>query len=471
MEDTNPGIEPIETLTVHYLVAPLFVFFAAFIRIEIAVPACALIAFLLYELVRRTAWRGVIKVLSWESAYLLCFATILLSWLYGMGPLPPNADWPKHYAVINFLVQHSWPPEAPMDGLGNVTLRYSIGWYLLPALAVKAIGIPLQHAAMLAWSCLGLFIFLKLLMNIVGKHRAASAAPLAFFLFGGANLIGNAISSGRFGPVNELLQWWAGWIQYSPNLTAISWTPQHALSAWLSVALLVQQRRRALLMPYCALIAAAVALWSIFSAVGLVPFLCALAARHGYRHILLNWRALFSVILLAIPVGVYLTSATGQVPHGFIGSIPCVVSDTLCFTGTRYVLFVLLEIGAPLAILFRRKEDEQGFLAAGAIALCLIPLYRIGEFNDFAMRASGPPIAVLSIFCIKLLITGPKRYSLAVIAILLCALPEVYVELSLPLHRVIPVTPDMTFPQAVEPELLGQYFVSSPRWILRDKPK
>ena len=57
MEDCGSGIEPIETFAVYYLVVPLLIFFAAFIRPQIAIPACGLIAFLLYELACRTSWR------------------------------------------------------------------------------------------------------------------------------------------------------------------------------------------------------------------------------------------------------------------------------------------------------------------------------------------------------------------------------------------------------------------------------
>jgi len=466
MEIEKPQLQPVETLAVLYLVLPLFLFFATFIRFEIAIPACVLILHQLYEILHRTSWRRTRELLSWETLFILGLSTILLVWLYGAGSLSANYDWYKHYSVVNFLAQHPWPPAGYVDGVGNATLRYYAGWYLVPAAVVKLAGAHFLHVAVLTWSTLGLTVFLEIVRTLVGKHRSAIVASLAFIAFGGANIVGKLIADGRIAFPGEL-QWWAGWIEYNSPIIALAFAPQHTLSAWLAVALFMRYRTCTASLPFCALVSVAVAYWSPFSAIGLIPFLCALAATHGLRPLVLGWRSLLSVLILAIPIGTYLTSHPEQVPHGFIGSLPCVLQGLSCFSIKNYILFIVIEVGAPLAILFWRRENEQGFLASAAITLCLIPFYKVGENNDFAMRVSGPALAVLAILCAKLLLRGTRVQSLAIVAVLLLALPEVVVELARPLTSSEHVTPDVTFPTSVPPEMLPQYLVPSPLWILR----
>src|SRR3569833_4617628 len=81
MPHGNDSISRVGTLAVLYLVIPLFVFFAFFIRFEIAVPACALIALQLFEMARRTAWQRPV-VPRWTYLYFLALAGL---WVWFSG--------------------------------------------------------------------------------------------------------------------------------------------------------------------------------------------------------------------------------------------------------------------------------------------------------------------------------------------------------------------------------------------------
>jgi hypothetical protein len=470
MEKDSGQLEPVATIAVIYLVAPLLIFFAAFVRVQIALPAFILISCQLYEVLRRTSWRETRELLSRDTFYIPCLATALLWWLYNVLPFSTNGDWHKHYAIINFLVQHPWPPEAIVDGLGNVTLRYYVGWYLVPAAILKLVDAPLQHTITLSWSVLGLSLFLKIMSPLVRQRRATIAIPLIFLLFSGASIVGLIVEDEHPVFTNGYLQWWAGWIQYCSNIAAIAYAPQHAISAWLGTALLMRYRHSEAFLKLYVLVAAAVSLWSPFSALGLFPFFCLFVAQCGLRKVILDWRPLLSVVVLVIPIAAYLTSAPEGVPHGLIGSLPCVMPGRPCFSIPRYILFILIEISGPFAILFWRGEKEQGVLVTAAITLCVIPLYLVGEGNDFAMRVSGPAIAVLSILSAKALIAGPRKYSVAMLIVLLLGLPGVFADLAYPLNSTEHVTPDVKFPAFMSPVTLRQYLVRPPLWIFR-KPQ
>ena len=62
---------------------------------------------------------------------LLC-ATISCLFLCACGYVPPlgrSWDWIKHFAIINELADHPWPP---VNDEPHTFLRYYLGYYLVP---------------------------------------------------------------------------------------------------------------------------------------------------------------------------------------------------------------------------------------------------------------------------------------------------------------------------------------------------
>lgn len=454
-----------ETLAILYIIAPLFIFFAFFVRLEIAIPAGAFIAYIVYELLRRTSWSRV-HILRWQSLYFFFIALLWVGLSSGIGGIAQNSDWSKHNMIVLFLSQHSWPPSERFTHFGDLALRYYIGWHLIPSATLKVIHSQLPTLATWAWSALGVFIFFNFLPNLVGSRAAAIAAPLVFIAFGGMDIVGTSITQYSGGP-DYHFEWWAGWAQFSSNTAALFWSPQQAIPAWTVVAILMRSRHECRLLPYLVLLMAATLLWSPFITIGLAPFLLALAIRHDFRQVVFGWRAIVSVFLLAVPIGLYLTAGFGSIPHGYIATDPC-TAGAICFSWPSYILFLLLEIGAPLAILFLRNEQEQGFLIAAALTLCLVPLYRIGLLNDFAMRASLPALAVLAILCAKL-IASPKPYPTAALLVLLAAAPSVLPELARGfLQEEINISSaDIANTAENRKWWIDQSFAPKPIWILR----
>jgi hypothetical protein len=463
MNMSKQPLVAVETLSVLYLLTPLLIFFGGFIRVEIAVPACVLISFIIYELVRRTYWR---QLLQWrtESAWFLLLAVLWVILSGGIGPIHQNTDWYKHYGIINFLIQHPWPAADHFAALGHSVVRYYLGWYLVPALLLKLSGAPAQTLVMSLWSIIGVFLFFSLLPQLIGRRKALVAAPVVFMLFGGADFIGTLIT-GFEHPARYHFEWWARWIQYSSNTTALFWVPQHALPAWLGAALLMRWRQHDGFLPYCAALGAAALLWSPFSTIGLLPFVFALTLQHGWRKLVLQWRAISSILLLAVPVALYLNAGAVNIPHGFIFALPC---NTLgCFSWSSYLLVLALEVGVPLVIVLLHKEPEHGFATAAAIALCLVPLYNMGAVNDFAMRASLPSLAVIAILCAKAFPAGPRIAAAATIFVLLCALPTVAGEIARGFLPGEDMPANYVFDSDYNQIVLAQYFAPYPIWVLR----
>lgn len=456
-----------ESSALIYLVAPLFVFFAFFVRIEIAIPACIFLASQLWAMIRQGAWAGFVRERK-ESLGFLAIATLWIWLSGGTGPVHQNGDWAKHYSVINFLVGHHWPATADIAGIGESVLRYSIGWYLIPALALKVVDVQVQTLALSVWSVLGIFLFFRLLPDITGRGRWAFAVPVFFVFFGGADAIGTLITRFQHGPVHHL-EWWSSWIEFPSNTTSVFWVPQHAIPAWIGIALFMRAREKAELMGFLSVLGVAVFLWSPFSALGLVPFAGALVRRHGLRSVLLDWRQGLALLLLAIPLCLYMVASLDKVPSGPITSIPCLWEGAKCFTWPSYVLFLIVEVGFWIAILFvagAKASGNRDFLLVAVLSLLLIPLYRLGINNDFGMRVPLPALAVLAILCGKVINTGTRRQAGAILLMLLLALPTTLGEM---FRGFLPggVMPEASFSDAWASKYLRQYFAPLPVWVIR----
>jgi len=343
--------------------------------------------------------------------YLVLSAVLL--WLSGiLPPFGENSDWLKHYALFNELILQSWPPVVAGNE-GFATLRYSLSWYVVPALVAKAAGPEWLGVAVFVWSTLGLYIALVLAFGT----RAWSVAQrftvcLVFLLFSGADIIGSyLVAASQSTPLH--FEWWAGFGQLSSMVTSLFWTPQHAIPAWIATFLVLRFPRRALRTG--GVLCAAVAVWSPFGAVGLVPLFLWAMVRVGPRHIF-GWVNLLAAPVLLLAALVFLTNgAGGGIPFGFIWS----VSD---IDLTRWTAFVVVEFGAiALALLALRQQRQRTVALIGLAAgfLLLLSMFSGGANNDLLMRSSFPALALLALLAAAAVIGAPNDWRKAPLVLLL----------------------------------------------------
>jgi hypothetical protein len=137
------------------------------------------------------------------------------------------------------------------------------------------------------------------------------------------------------------------------------------------------------------LLGAAVLLYSPFAAIGLAPFAVAEAARTG-RQEFLDWGNIACALILGIPLLAYLTAGAGSVPHGFSW-------DYSGFSSATYATFVTVEAGLYLLALRLYGWERLRHPAIVIALLLLLPLYRVGAYNDFTMRACIPALMLIAI--------------------------------------------------------------------------
>ena len=471
MKTDKKDIPWAETVAVVYLALPLLLFFSLYTRAIVAIAASLTLLTCFWHLVQRTQW-SFPKEERVVMFYLTAIAAIWLGLGGGLGGLSQNTDWVKHYSVLNFIAQHSQDHFRNTASGSYEVMRYYLGWYIVPALGIKALG---QHGQTLLsgiWTLLGLVIFFKLLADWVGTTRSAIIAPIIFILFSGWDVIGRAITHFQV-PLIFHYEWWAGWAQYSASTTSLLWVPQHAIASWLGAVLLARQTERPTLLPFLALLFSAILFWSPFAAMGLVPFALLVTFQYRVKPVVLDWRTFSSLVFLALPLAVYLLSGATAVQHGPIWRDTCIFRNAFpgapCFTWCGYVEFIAVEVLAPILLLALTPACRTPLMWLAAGSLVLIPLYKIGFFDDFAMRASMPALAVLAMYLGRTATKseGWQRYGILLIMVLGIATPVGEIARGFYPPKIY-ARPTSVFNAPRGANFLEfQYFSNKPIWLLR----
>lgn len=437
-----------------YLSIPVVIFQLTFLKPWIGIPGALLIAGNFAAICRKAA-KDNLAPPWWALGFSL---VIVAMWMlvggYGLV-FPVNSDWIKHYAIVNELADNRWPVIE-----NGQTLRYGLGWYVVPSLALKVFG---GHANLYlsAWTLIGMAIFMRLALSLFPSNAYWIAMPVVFMAFSGADILGTWWTHYQFGPIYHL-EWWAGWGEYPSSTTSIFWTPQHALPAWIGIALLMRQRDFPSMIPSLGILFFAVCFWSPFAAIGLAPFVLLVFPRHGLSSIL-SWRSLAALVLIGVPLALYLTSDTTAIPAYFAAFGKCTKAADLCFSLRTYSVFVVAEFLLFAVVLFAAKVGQQDALVISSILLLLFPLVHFGIANDLMMRSSIASLAVLAILSAHVISSRATWAAMSLIVLLLVGLPTSGGEIARGILK------DHWFPEkstiadatAPSPGLRAQYFARS----------
>ena len=411
---SEPGLSLLDGLICLYLVLPLLLFCAWFkwpVAIGLGLLTC-------YGFVH--ALPGVqLRRIELSRRAIGLIAVVALAWtaLAGIGHFVyANIDWVIRDAVLRDLVVTPWPPmyDAGANGAAPQILRAPVGFYLPVAAVGSVLGLRCADFLLYLWTAFGFALVLCATTTLFTTRRERVLGVLAMLLFGGLDLIGYPLMHGTMPSPAQHIEWWALFAQYSSASTLLFWVPNHALPAWLGLLLVLRHWRTRELACMSLMLAAAVALWSPLSAVGLVPFYLA-----G-----INWRRDFGALLatrgglpflaLAALVARYITMDTQAIASGWsINEF----ADARTFW-TYYGAFCMLEFGLLALVLLRLRAFDLKLGIAVAL-LALLPFYHFGPGNDLVMRSSIPALAILALACVKPLAGSPRPYArVALMAIL-----------------------------------------------------
>ena len=400
----------LQNVSLLYLALPWVVFAAGWLR---PVPAACVIGLLVLtaivdlrslsrtsrerlgegpnELLRKTRRRRAI-FLQATGLILLAAVWTALSGAGGWGF--QNLDWLKHNQILSDLSTERWPVDYTVlqqTGSRSVPLTYYLAYYLPAAAAGKALGWRAANDVLYFHTVLGVLLALLWFAALTGRGLLRSA--LLFPVLSGLDVIGRVIwSEEGYGPTAHL-EWWAGMgsVQYSSNTSLLFWVPQHAIAGWILTGLVVQRARDEHSARVALFALALGMLWSPFVTLGLAPFVIAAALVSGRRGTA-SFANFAAAPALAVVALLFLASRAESPPNGWWfeeGAPPWL----------ELVAFYVLELSVvaasyPSAASDGTRRGRTWWWIASAMLLVL-PLYRVGRFNDLTMRASIPALFVL----------------------------------------------------------------------------
>jgi len=418
-------LDRLELAALAYLLAPMLLFFWGWWRWPVALALTGLLALtgrtVLAQRRRGTQPMGAVIWLVLAGVALLWVASSGL-----LGGLPLVKDWSVRMVVLHDLTLGAWPVGYGALAGGEAVLRFSMGYYLVPAaLGGWLGGVDAARLLLGAWTAFGVLLFFGLIVQSWASRRPAVLAALVavLMLFSGMDFLGFWLEKARLPEVGEHIEWWAPWLQYSSQTTLLFWAPNHALPAWLGVALVWRHRETGLALAPAALLLLAAALWSPLACVGLLPLLALATWR---QRTLLAWlRELLRPAVLAVLPALVLLALF--VSFGIVADVlpdeRRELAEVAGSTATWYqwIWFELFEWGFLAGALLAAGPRRLGWTFWAACALLFVlPLLRFGPGNDLVMRAGIAPVTLLML-CVANTLGGemPARWRVAAVLMLL----------------------------------------------------
>ena len=401
--DPGHSARPLDALTfaaVAYLALPLLIFCATWLRPQYALAGCAM---LLVAIAAALHPRDLSLRLPVAPRTILLVGAAGFAWAAfgGAGHLfYANADWLVRDAVLMDLAHTAWPPSYGERHGNAMILRTALAYFLPAAMLGSLIGAQFADLLLYAWTGLGAVLFLVLL-PLPQQLLRQFLALVIVILFSGMDAAGVLLIAGHLPPNALHLEWWAHPLQYSSHTTQLFWVPNHALPAWLAIALFYRHWRSPDFWPAAILVAALLPLWTPFAVLGIAPFLAFLAldrVRQG-----LGLRAPLALVVPAVLLLALQARYIGLGIEELGTSTPAEVAFSVGASGSKYGRFVLLEFALlGVAMLFLLRHS-RALWAIAMVTLATLPLANFGPSNDIVMRASIPSLAMLSILCVRAL--------------------------------------------------------------------
>lgn len=417
-------------LTAIYLNIPLLLFYLFWVKWIWGVPSALFLAsffYLSWSEKKRAHKNSEKRLFKKQEIFLMIL--LLLPWvaLSGIGRLGhQTGDYIASNAMLKDLIDAPWPLV-----LHGQPIVYYVAYYLPSAFAGKLFGYFGADVASVFWAWVGFvlaFCWFVVIANPCRAKRRLTVILIAglLFMFGGGLDFFGHLAYKNLPHLGDQWEWWNFRMgvdlrrQYSSQSTLLAWVPQHALAPWLIVGMLVgnfsHSCSRSENIFTLAGFSAVGLLWSPFGFLGTMPFWVYFLIRQRLvsKDPVAVFQLLTPVFIGILPL-MYIVANKFNFPSGFNLSKE---------NAGSYLFFLFIEWGFFACFLFRFFRREKIFLLV-LFLLAVIPCYRIGQFNDFCMRASIPALflfwAYFARTLIEKVVQGWPRYgylSLMVLAMM-----------------------------------------------------
>nr|WP_027871359.1 hypothetical protein [[Eubacterium] cellulosolvens] len=403
------------TVSMFYIYLPIFLFILGWTRLIIAVPTILVCLFCFYRLFKEqnTSREGI----SVKFLVLLITAVlfILTGYYAGYGRfINQPADWAKHNAILYDLTERNWPVLYSNKGEHSM-LTYYIGQYILPSLAGKIFhSTKVAEIALYIWNVVGIvLVYLNVLLytgatKVLKQLAYAAILPIfslplwlseiALKLLTGYNSAGD----GQWFFCSDGIQ-----LQYSNNYTLLKWVFPQTIPIWLLVIVFLLNKEK---IKYYVFLLSPSLLFGTLTFIGIFPMAAVGAIKPLFTRSdertasrvktwlkqIISPENVTVFISFGMLIVLYLFgNVTGEKPSSLGLHI-------MPYTAKSFALYIIFTavLTLPYAlILFRRHRRDWTFYVSVA-TLLVLPLFKMGLYNDLTMRASIPALFLLMIYII-----------------------------------------------------------------------
>ena len=387
--------------TISYLYLPIFLFLFTWVKWYFVAAATALLLIAVSRMVRdyikdKQPGLGI----GVGTCFVVVVSVLLFAYYMGYtGGAPQSADWNKHNAILHDLTTRKWPVYYETQERSMLT--YYIAQYLVPSLIGKlCASFSVTEWAQYWWNAAGILLILLHLFRAVKAQgwKKQLGTMAVFFFFGGMLPIAQQILSVLFrisiGAQYDYFHFLninGYFLQYRSNLVSMRWVFPQCIVPWIAMLLLMEHREK--IEHYAALLIP-VMLFGILPMVGLFVFAAVYACKvlieeKGNRKI---WKRIFSPwnIMTLFSLGIILLLYFGG---NIFSDKPKEIGLQFVRYGGKdiwiYFIFCLCMYGVYALCIYHKNRKDVMFWTA-VVSLTVIPLFRMGSWNDFCMGVSIP---------------------------------------------------------------------------------
>ena len=361
---------------------------------------------------------------KWWMVFTLLLLVFVWCIMAGQGGFVAQTwDWNGRNATLRDMVMHDWPVTYRE---GSLALAYYIGHWVPSALAGRAVlavggsadaAWQTANAALLAWTCAGILIVLSMLIVVLRGDRPWKQLLVLLLLvfFSQTKGLGEAVMvfiqhvlGGITGKDYDThWGWWT--FQFSHNSELLYWVFNQTVVPWLGILLVASERsfsRFVFIVALCLVCGPIPDVGIAFFATAAGVAVCrrrmkrdgVLSGLTETARSVLTFENMIGLLVVIPLVYAYLStnSRGGTFAPAWLGRE---------YFWKRYLLFVCCEAGLLLAVAWRARNVWWWSALAW---ICVCPLVKLGNNNDFCMRASIPAFAVLMVLAAQAVADGNR---------------------------------------------------------------
>jgi hypothetical protein len=407
------NISALKIISIVYLAFPYLIFFMGWLKLPIGLFLSITLLAGLFIFAKNQASNIFYEIAF--SQFIICFAIIIIWLLFsGAGGFGyQNHDYHKHNSLMKDLANQTWPVSYNLT-VGKKYLSHYLAYYLPGPALFHSFGWKYINIANFLFSTVGALLSVFWLLRFVGKFSYwvvllfifASGAHIFILLYSnGSNII--QLITGNI--KNNQFMFWLNClnINQSPinniNFMSVSdmlyWGPQHAISCWLGIGLLMNDWKDKTI-KYTPFYISLIAFWAPLVLIGLAPFLLYVLIKERFKGIFNVVNLLIAPIVFGV-IALFLTSikATELINHFIFHNRSSEGISTLVQIGA-YLYFLTVEVliwWVPSYLVLKNTEFKKynGLYWLILLVLVTVPLFRYGQWNDWCSRVSLPALYLL----------------------------------------------------------------------------